>query len=230
MSLEEAELENIDIVARCPLFATAERDDLRPLASIGRRRTYGAGQTLFLAGEHPEGLHIVVRGRVGVQVYSPESGRELVLTIEHPYNTVAELPSFDGEPYPANARALDDTETLFFEQDAFERVLTARPKLALLLLRTLGRRLRRLVGLVESLSFQEVIHRLAAYLEERAAQGVPFDLETNAHIAGRLGTVPELVSRNLSRLHQSGAIRLDGRAVVAADRTALATLAESAGR
>lgn len=221
---------SLDILARCPLFAQATDDDLNALAAIAQRRTFAAGQTLFLSGQHPEGLHIVVRGRVGIHVLSPATGREVVLTVEHPYNTVAELPSFDGGAYPANGQAMEDTETLFLEQQSLEAVLTHRSGLALLMLRTLGRRLRRLVGLVESLSFQEVIHRLASYLEEQAAEGVPFQLDTNAHIAGYLGTVPELVSRNLARLHQSGAIVLEGREVVQVDRDALSDLAGSAGR
>lgn len=223
-------LSPLDILARCPLFAQAAEDDLEALAAIAQRRDFDAGQTLFLAGERPEGLHVVVRGRVGIHVLSPATGREVVLTVEHPYNTVAELPSFDGGAYPANGEALEDTETLFLEQREFEGVLGERSGLALLMLRTLGRRLRRLVGLVESLSFQEVVHRLASYLEERADAGTPFQLETNAHIAAYLGTVPELVSRNLARLHQSEAIELDGREVVRVDRGALSELARSAGR
>ncbi len=223
-------LSPLEILARCPLFAQAAEDDLQALAAIAQQRTFDAGQTLFLAGEEPEGLHVVVRGRVGIHVLSPATGREVVLTVEHPYNTVAELPSFDGGTYPANAEALADTETLFLEQKAFEEVLGRRSGLALLMLRTLGRRLRRLVGLVESLSFQEVVHRLASYLEERAVAELPFQLDTNAHIAAYLGTVPELVSRNLARLHQSGAIELDGREVVRVDRAALSELARSAGR
>jgi CRP-like cAMP-binding protein len=96
--------------------------------------------------------------------------------------------------------------------------------------RTLGRRLRRLVGLIEQISFQEVIQRLAAYLLEASGAGVPFALDTNATIAARLGTVPELVSRNLSRLRQSGIISLNGRTVLWVDGVALGELARQAGR
>ena len=224
-------LASIDILVRCPLFAQAEDDDLQALADASARRTYATGETLFLAGSLPEGLHVVARGRIGISVLSPGSGRELLLSVEHPYNAVAELPSFDGGPYPAHAEALEDSETVFILQADFERILHERPGLALLLLRTLGRRLRRLVGLVESLSFQEVIHRLAGHLADRAAdEGVPFELDTNARMGALLGTVPELVSRNLARLHRSGVVELEGRRVVAVDRDALADLGEAAGR
>jgi CRP-like cAMP-binding protein len=112
-----------------------------------------------LQGNHPEGLHIVVSGRIKIFVLSPESGREVVLTTEHPYSAVAELPSLDGGTYPANAQALEDSRTLFLEQTAFLGVLRERPAISSHLIRTLGQRLRRLVGLVEQLSFQEVVHR-----------------------------------------------------------------------
>lgn len=219
-----------DVLARCPLFAELTDDDLDALGRVASCRAFGSGQSVFLQGNHPEGLHIVVSGRIKIFVLSPESGREVVLTTEHPYNAVAELPSLDGGTYPANVQALEDSRTLFLEQTAFLEVLRARPAISLHLIRTLGQRLRRLVGLVEQLSFQEVIHRLVGYPLERREDGLPFELETNAAIAAQLGTVPELVSRNLSCLQQSGVVSLSQRSVVKLDGAALEDLARSAGR
>jgi CRP/FNR family transcriptional regulator len=214
-------LEPTDVLVRCPPFAALSDDDVRALAAIARWRRYERGATMFLAGDRPEGLHVMAAGSCRIYVLSPRTGREIDLATEQPYRTVAELPSFDGGPYPAHAQALEDTTTLFLEQAAFDRLLLERPSLAVHLLRTMGARLRRLVGLVERLSFQEVVQRLAAYLLERAARGVPFALEANAAIAAEIGTVPELVSRNLARLHQAGAIVLDGRTVARADLVSL---------
>ena len=127
-----------DILMRCPLFAQLSTNDIDALAAIARRRFFGAGETLFLALEKPEGLHVVISGRVKIFVLSPESGREIVLTVEHPYNAVAELPSFDGGTYPAHAQTLERSETLFLEQGALEHVLSERPTIAVHLLKTLG--------------------------------------------------------------------------------------------
>lgn len=219
-----------DVLARCPLFAELPDDDLVALAGIAARRRHAAGSELFMSGDRPEGLHVVTRGRIRIYVLSPESGRALVLTSEHPFHAVAELPTFDGGSYPANGQAEIDSETLLLPQEAFDRLLEQRPTLSRHLLRTLGRRLRRLVGLVEQLSFQEVIQRLAGHLLRRAEAELPFELETNADIAAELGTVPELVSRNLSRLQQQGAVELRRRTVVAVERDVLAELAASARR
>ena len=219
-----------DVIARCPLFAELDDDDVAALAAIAVHRSYEEGATLFLAGDAPEGLHVVSRGAVKISVLSPASGREVVLTVERRFQSVAELPSFDGGTYPAHGQAMEPTETVMLPHDDLRRVLAERPTIAWHLLRTLGRRLRRLVGLVEQISFQEVVHRLAGYLLERAEMGVPFELETNASIASQIGTVPELVSRNLARLADGGAIRLDARRVTHADMTELTDLAASAGR
>lgn len=215
-----------DVLARCPMFAQLSSPDLEALAGIATRRRYERGQMLFFANQRPEGLHVVVSGKVKIFVLSPGSGREFVLTVEHPYAAVAELPSLDEDVYPASAQAMEACETVFLEQARFTRILVERPAISLHLVRTLGRRLRRLVGLIEQISFHEVIHRLARYVLERAEGGVPFDLETNAAIAAQLGTVPELVSRTLSRLHQSEVIGMSQRSVVWLDEARLRELSE----
>lgn len=225
MSLSDAA-----VLARCPLFAELPGDDLRALAAVAHRRRLAEGEALFYVGEEAQGLHVVVSGRVKVFVVSPASGREVILTVEHPYSAVAELVALDGGSYPANAEAAESSEVLVLEQAGFQRLLRERPGVALHLMRMLGRRLRRLVGLVEAISFQEVVHRLARYLLAEARGGLPFTLDTNGAIAAQLGTVPELVSRNLSRLHAGGAIRMNGRTVVALNEVELEAMAQSAGR
>ena len=219
-----------DVLARCPLFTELDGQEIAALAAIATRRRYRDGEDVFLAGEASIGLAIVVLGQVAIYVLSPQSGRELVLTVERPYSSVAELAAFDRGPYPANARARGDTELLVLETERLEAVLGQRPRISRHLLHTVGRRLRRLVAVVEQISFQEVVHRLAAHLLERAGGGTTFELGTNADIAAQIGTVPELVSRNLSRLHASGSLVLEGRKVLALDRAALEHLARSASR
>jgi CRP/FNR family transcriptional regulator len=91
----------------------------------------------------------------------------------------------------------------------FQTLCLSHPQVALKLIRVLGQRLRHLRRLVEELSFATVRDRLIAHIlrlmEERAvpgAAGIEIALdENNEELAARLGTVRELVSRNLGRLH-----------------------------
>ncbi|MFA5551918.1 MAG: Crp/Fnr family transcriptional regulator [Trueperaceae bacterium] len=221
---------DVQVLARCPLFAELGAAELEELAAVAHRRQLETSEALFFAGEAAQGMHVVVSGKVKVFIVSPASGREVVLTVEHPFNAVAELVALDGGPYPASAEAAEPSEVLVLEQEGFQRVLRSNPEIALHLMRMLGRRLRRLVGLVEAISFQEVVHRLARYLLAEGRGGVPFTLDTNGAIAAQLGTVPELVSRNLSRLHAGGAITMNGRTVTKLDAQQLEGMANSAGR
>jgi CRP/FNR family transcriptional regulator len=86
-------------------------------------------------------------------------------------------------------------------------------------LKIVGARLRRLVGIIEELSFTTVRHRLMALLVRLGkAEGVrngdaivvtlPMN---NSELAAQIGTVRELVSRNLSRLQAEGLIVVDNR-------------------
>jgi len=86
-------------------------------------------------------------------------------------------------------------------------------------IRVLGHRLRRLRNLVEQLSFGTVHARMISHLLELAAeQGPAVALrENNEEIAARLGTVRELVARNLGRLHNEGLIRMKKRALTIPD-------------
>jgi CRP/FNR family transcriptional regulator len=86
-----------------------------------------------------------------------------------------------------------------------------------------------LVGIIEELSFTTVRHRLASFLLRQAARegkhkngGVEIELPpSNQEFASQIGTVRELVSRNLSRLQAEGIIEIDGRNVLIRDLKAL---------
>jgi CRP/FNR family cyclic AMP-dependent transcriptional regulator len=189
-----------------------------------RRKHFAAGELLFQEGDSCTGLHIVAAGRVRIFKSSP-SGREQVLAIEGPGSTVAELPVFDGGPYPASAIAVEATEIVFLPREEFRAFCLERPEVALKVLAAVGGRLRQLVELIEELSFTTVRQRLATLLVRLAKtsgrktpEGVAFELvDSHLEMAHKMGTVRELVSRNLTRLAAEGLLKLEGRHIVARD-------------
>jgi CRP/FNR family transcriptional regulator len=191
-------------------------------------KKYSASEMVFSEGEPCAGLFVVESGSVRIFKSSP-GGREQVLSIEGPGGSIAELPVFDGGNYPASVIAIEDTVLLFVSRQDFQALCLAHPQVSLKVLKVVGGRLRRLVGIIEELSFTTVHHRLSAYLLRMAkkegrkvAQGVEITLPTNnQELAAQIGTVRELVSRNLSRLQAEGLITIDGRTVVLRDMKAL---------
>ena len=206
------------------LFAPLTDNELEFLAARSTLKTYSSGQLLFSEGDACAGLFVVASGRVRIFKTSA-NGREHVLAIEGPGSSIAELPVFDGGNYPASAAALDPSELVFVSRKDFRAMCLEHPEVALKVLQVVGARLRRLVGIIEELSFTTVRHRLISWLLRQAknegrpsARGVAFSLgASHQELAAQIGTVRELVSRNLARLQAQGFIEINGREVVILD-------------
>ncbi len=211
------------VLEKVPIFAGLADEEIAFLAARAVPRKFKAGETIFSEGESCSGLWVVESGSIRI-FKSSASGREQVLGVERAGASVAELPVFDGGAYPASTTAIEDSVMLFVSKKDFQALCLEHPEVALKVLRVVGARLRRLVGIIEELSFTTVRHRLAAQLVrlaerhgKKTAQGVEFTLPNNQELAAQIGTVRELVSRNLSRFQAEGAIKMDGKNVVIAD-------------
>jgi CRP/FNR family transcriptional regulator len=107
----------------------------------------------------------------GRQNFQDVGGRtRMMLSLETAPSSVAELPLFDGGPYPASVRAVGLVLALFINKSDFHQVCRQFPDVALKLLAVVGRRLRHLVGVVESMTFGSVTQRLARLLLDSSWQ------------------------------------------------------------
>ncbi len=209
------------ILKNIPIFSSLSEQELAFLTARVVPRKFGAGELIFGESEPYTGLYVVESGQVRI-FKSSAGGREQVLSIDGPGGSFAELPVFDDGAYPASAQAVTDCSLLFFSKKDFQSLCMQHPQVALKVLRVVGARLRRLVGIIEELSFTTVRHRLAALLVRlaksagaRKGNGVTIALPANNNeLAAQIGTVRELVSRNLSRFQSEGLSEMDGRTVV----------------
>ncbi len=215
-------------LAKVSIFSGLTESELAFLAQRAVPRKFSPGETVFSEGEPCLGLYVVESGHIRI-FKSSAGGREQVLSIDGPGSSVAELPVFDGGNYPASVTAIDEATLLFVSKQDFQALCLAHPQVALKVLRVVGARLRKLVGIIEELSFSTVRHRLASFLSrlartegKRTPEGVEVTLPvSNQELASQIGTVRELVSRNLSRLQSEGMLKIDGRNVIIQDMKAL---------
>ncbi len=225
----------VDVLRRVPLFVDLSDTEIRFLAERAVPRRFASGELIFSEGEPCPGLFVIESGKVRIFKSSP-SGREQVLAIERPGHSVAELPVFDGGNFPASAAAVDETRLLFVSKQDFHSLCLVHPKVALKVLRVVGRRLRGLVAIIEELSFTTVRSRLISMLlrlarqEGKAGPGGAVQITlsaSNQELAAHIGTVRELVSRNLSRLQSEGLIQMEGRTLMIPKLAALKEQLES---
>jgi CRP-like cAMP-binding protein len=210
-------------LARVPIFSGLTESELAFLSQRAGVRRYSAGEIVFSEGGPCSGLYVVESGHVRIFKSSP-GGREQVLSIDGPGSSVAELPVFDGGNYPASVVAVEDATLLFISKQDFQALCLAHPQVAMKVLRVVGARLRRLVGIIEELSFTTVRHRLASLLfrlaqkgGRRTSEGIEIALPNQQELAAQIGTVRELVSRNLNRLQAERVLDIDARRVVIRD-------------
>ena len=217
------------LLGKVPLFDGLSRSELAAVLEHSVERRYGPGQNLFCEGDACAGLFVLLVGRVKICKTSA-SGREIALHMESAPGTLAEVPLFDGGPYPATARAIDEVVAVMIDRGSFERLCKLHSELPCRVLAAVGRRLRAMVGLIERLTFGGVRQQLAQLLldlrEEVGDDTFPLPV-TLQEIALRLGTVREVVSRNLSRFQAHGLIRVHKREVVILDAPGLAREAET---
>lgn len=211
----------LQVLQQVPVFHGLPDAILEEILGLCTEKTYLRGQPVFLEGDAPKGLFIIWKGSLKVFKLG-DNGREQILEIEGPGRTVAELPLFDGLPYPASCAALQDSILLVVPAESFRRIVEREPALARAVIANLSKRLRSMVGLVEEISLKAVRQRLAGLLLELAGDADTVRLPwNNQEIAARIGTVREIVSRTFSRLAHEGALRIDGRSVTILDRDRL---------
>ncbi len=212
------EAASLVVLKRVPIFSSLSEQEFVFLTSRLVQRKYSSGELIFGEGDPCAGLYVVQSGNVRI-FKSSAGGREQVLSIDGPGSSIAELPVFDGGNYPASAQAISDSTLFFFSRQDFQALCLQYPQVALKVLRVIGGRLRTLVGIIEELSFTTVRHRLIALLVRlgktegvRYGNGITLTLPSNnSELAAQIGTVRELVSRNLSRLQAEGLIQIDNR-------------------
>jgi CRP/FNR family transcriptional regulator, cyclic AMP receptor protein len=219
-----AALDPVEALRRVPFFAVLPVEGLRTLARHCVVRQLVRDEMLFAEGEACDGLFVVQSGAVKLFKMA-DSGREQILAVERAGSTVAELPLFDGGAFPTSAVAVEDSTLLFLPKREFLDLCRGNSAVAFAVIRTLASRFRYLTSLVEELSLKEVSHRLARFLRDRALasgvrtrRGVEFPLdESNQEIGAEIGTVRDLVSRNLRRFVDRGIIKMERRRVIVLD-------------
>ncbi len=207
------------VLRKIPIFSSLSEREFAFLTAHVLPRKFTSGELIFSEGDVCSGLYVVQSGNVRI-FKSSAGGREQVLSIDGAGSSIAELPVFDGGNYPASAQAISESTLLFFSRQDFQQLCLQHPEVALKVLRVVGARLRRLVGIIEELSFTTVRHRLIALLVRlgktegvrNGSDGISLTLPANnSELAAQIGTVRELVSRNLSRLQAEGLIEADNR-------------------
>ncbi|MFO7529673.1 MAG: Crp/Fnr family transcriptional regulator [Marinobacter sp.] len=168
---------------------------------------FPAGQVLFSAGEHCQGLPLVLQGSVKVQM-TGVSGHKIVLYRmgKDDICTLSIGCLMTGRGYRAEAVVEEEGKAAMIPRGVFDRLMDQSPGFRLGIMESYGRRLDDLMLLVEEVAFHRMDERLEEWLQARAGRGVI--TITHQELAVELGTAREVVSRLLKELERREMVSL----------------------
>jgi CRP-like cAMP-binding protein len=181
---------------------------------IGRRVAFEPGERLFSAGDEVVGVHLVISG--AVRIVREGAGRAIVVHRETAGGLLGEVALFSKRVYPASALATERTLALLLPARDLLAALRGDSELAELFLQRVAARAREVIDRLDRLAHQSVLRRLAGHLVARRA-GTPGARAaislgmTQSELAEELGTVKEVVVRELRTLRRLRLIEPVGR-------------------
>lgn len=209
-----------------PLLKALDDTTMILLARETQSRLYAAGEVIALEGEGQPGLYFLAHGYVKAVKFSP-GGREQTLRVIEAGETFNEVGVFTRRPNPATAIALEPSDVWLIPRESLTRLMRERPDFSQSVIEQLAERMLFLVSLVTDLSLRPVTGRLARLLLESATDDVVLRPRwfTQAELAARLGSVPDVVQRSLRGLEADGLIDVDRQRILILDRLALEEIA-----
>ncbi len=204
-----------------PYFTGLSPAELDSIKRFTFERKVERGEIIAYEGEPAQALFFVVSGAVKIFKTSAE-GKEQILSIVRPGESFNDVPVFDDGPTPASAQAMGPVILYELRKRELRALLQAHPQIAINTIKVLAEQVRRLVSLVEDLSFRHVIGRVAKILLEHAGDGTaPVPRLTQQEMAAMAGSAREVIGRSLKALEDEGIIRLERHRIVITDKRAL---------
>lgn len=218
------------VLSAVPYFAALDSATLEVMARAAVRREYEPGEVVFLEGDPCAGLFVVESGWVKAIKVAP-NGREQVMRFAGPDEVFNDVAIMVDSPNVVSIVALEPAVVWVVPRETMLHLLDEHPGLARLVAQNLATRVLHLARLIEDLSLRTVEARLARLLLEEA-KGDSIQRKrwsTQAEMASRLGTVPDVLNRALRSLVEAGLVEVERHQIRVLDRQGLEAKASPGG-
>ena len=210
-------------LAKIPLFACLEEQNIDELARAGRYRQLPKGSILFFQDDPADGLYILRSGTVAIYISSSD-GRELVLGEMRPGDCFGELALITGQTRSTNAVAQLKSELFIIPGPLFLDLTDRYPDILRSLLNETAQRLYASTQRESALAFLDAPARLARILlqlEQKSEAPGGYVTISQLDLARRAGLTRQTVAKILGRWRRSGWLLTGRGRVVLLDKSAL---------
>jgi len=180
-------------------------EELEKLIPLLTERTFKPRQVLFQAGDPPERVYLIVKGRIKIYQVA-ENGKEIILDVVGKGGIVGDMAIVEDGERTACAQAIDDATAVSISWEDFSHLLQQSPRLGFAMMELMARRLAGMQRTFMSIVSKPVSARLADILLNRQEDGAVRLGLTHQELAQTIGTSRETVTALLSRFVTLGAI------------------------
>ncbi len=224
----EAKPDARTLLARVPVFAALETQELEHVARVAVPRRFAVQQIIFREGDASDTCYVMRSGHARA-IHDHSDEHRIALAHFGPGDIFGELAMFEDERRSATVQTLDAVHAIAISGADMRRLLREHPDIAAKLVIALGRRLRECNERLTRQSFQTVQSRVAGVLGELVQQAriegaAPTDVLvriTQADIAQLAGSSRESASRFLAVLERAGVVTQGRARVTVHDPTTL---------
>jgi CRP-like cAMP-binding protein len=213
----------LNMLGRIRNFSGLTSDELKEVKKfIATEKTIEKGQTILREDDRDDYMYFITSG--SVKIYKKSlNGKEQILNIASVGETLNDVATFDGGDCAMDMQTMTPVHLYAIKKGDMRDLFSRFPVVALNTAAVLAGKVRRDSSLVEVLSFDQVISRLARLILKQAAAGggerlPPF---TQQDLAAMVGSSRVFVNRSLRILEENKAIRLERRRIVIIDEKAL---------
>lgn len=199
----------LQLLRKFSLFKDLAEEDLFEIKNKLHSKTVEKDEILLFEGEVSKQLIFVEEGWFKSEKTS-KGGRQQTLRFIGPLEVINEYAVFSEEPSAATFIALDNASVFFLQKSDIDILLNRSPSFSRAVISNLAKRIQHLLNHVENLSLLSVEQRLAQYLLEEEEDGLikRQSWKTQAAIAAQLGTVIDVINRNLQKFERQGLIEI----------------------
>ena len=203
------------------LFADLDDSALERIATDATERTLQRGDVLFVEGEEPDDLYVVIEGRIAIANRSID-GRESVVALMEPGDLFGEMGLFDGFGRSAEGRALEPSTVIEISYAPVKELYADRPEELWSVVKLLAARVRSVDEALADSVFLDVTGRTAKRLLELAGDADEFLLPiTQEELAGMVGASRERVNKAIASFVRLGWLGQNDRRYVITNREQL---------
>ena len=221
-----------DTLLGVDIFRSLDGDTRASIARHCHTFRYAAHTRVVRNQDTSNDVYFVISGKVRATMFS-RTGKEVAFRDLGPGETFGDLSAIDGRPRCANVITLEESVVLTMGSATFQDVLRSHPAVAFAVLCGLTELVRHLSDRVVEFSTLGVNNRIHAELlrlaREYPGQGGEVEIThplTHADIASRVSTRREAVTKEISRLTESGLIERRGKSLLVRDLERLVRMVE----